>query len=65
MRVVKEAEERRNEILDVAKKTKVIVSTEQTLINGEEEKKTSDSGSIKACLSYIAYGLSNLHITCR
>ena len=27
------------------KKTKVIVSTEQTLINGEEEKKKSDKGT--------------------
>ena len=46
-----------NEILDVAKKTKVIVSTEQTLINGEEEKKTSDKGTTSESNNVVEHGI--------
>ena len=50
----------RNEILDVAKKTKVIVSTEQTLINGEEEKKTSDKGTTSESNNVVEHGIRYL-----
>ena len=49
-----------NEILDVAKKTKVIVSTEQTLINGEEEKKTSDKGTTSESNNVVEHGIRYL-----
>ena len=45
----------KEEIAEVTKK--VIVNTEQTLINGEEEKKTSDKGTTSESNNVVEHGI--------
>ena len=48
----------KEEIAEVTKK--VIVNTEQTLINGEEEKKTSDKGTTSESNNVVEHGIRYL-----